>query len=258
MELGEFGDRRVDESGSFLLGRLVEVGQAGVRVRWLGGDRAGEIRITRFLRNERVSVAAMMASAGGRTAALVKGRHMLAIQDTTTLRDDGKKNSLVLHPTIAVEADDGALLGLVDAQVLRRNGGKKKLRKSRAFAEKESRRWLESMQSAACLREAGASAVTSVMDREGDVYQVFAQRPAGVDLLVRAAQDRVLADGAHLFDCTTKRHQLGRMTVDLPAAPGRAARTATLALRVRPVEIARWGSPGLVAAASAKAPRNCR
>jgi hypothetical protein len=31
----------------------------------------------------------MIATARARTARLVKGRHILAIQDTTTLRDDG-------------------------------------------------------------------------------------------------------------------------------------------------------------------------
>jgi len=171
-------------------------------VRRLGANRAGEIRITRLLRNARVSVAAMMASGGARTAKVVKARRILANQDTTTLRDDGRQNSIVLHPTIALDADDGALPGLVDAVVLRRSGGKTRLPRSRAFAEKESRRWLDSAQSAASLLEAGAQAVTSVMDREGDIYELFAKRPVNVDLLVRAAQDRTLADGGRLFDCT--------------------------------------------------------
>jgi len=78
-----------------------------------------------------------------------------------------------------------------------------------------------------------------VMEREGDIYELFAKRPVHVDLLVRAAQDRTLADGGRLFDCTATLPELGRMTVDLPAAPGRAARTATLALWARRVEIAR-------------------
>lgn len=239
MELGRFGDRRLDAGGSFLLSRLVSVGQAGVRVRRLGADRAGEMRITRFLRNGRVSVAAMMARAGERTAGLVKGRHILAIQDTTSLRDDGKTNSIVLHPTIAVDADDGALVGLVDAVVLRRSGGKTQLSRSRPLAEKESRRWLDSVHAAASLCEAGARAVTSVMDREGDFYELFAKRPASVDLLVRAAQDRTLAGGGSLFDCTAGLPELGRLAVELPARPGQAARTATLALWARQVEIAR-------------------
>jgi hypothetical protein len=125
-----------------LLARLVSVGQSGISVRRVGGNRAGEMRITRFLRNARVRPDEMVATARARTAGLVKGRHILAIQDTTTLRDDGKQCSLNLHPMIAVDAQDGGLLGLVDAVFLNHVGGKKRLCAKRPFAEKESRRWL--------------------------------------------------------------------------------------------------------------------
>jgi hypothetical protein len=241
--LGRFDDRRLEQVGSFLLERLCTVGQSGVCVRTLGGDRAGELRITRFLRNDQETPAEMFATAGARTAGLVRGRHILAIQDTTTLRDDGKKNSLLLHPTIAVDAETGALYGLVTAELLHRHGGKKASRKKRPFAKKESRRWLTSTEASADLLEAGAARVTVVADREGDIYEEFAYRPAAVDLLIRAAQDRCLADGRMLFGCLDTQPELGRITVDLPAGPGRSARTAVLALRAGVVEIARPGRP---------------
>ena len=118
-----------------------------MRVRALGGDRAGdragEMRITRFLRNGRVTLDEMAAAAAAATASRVKGRHILAIQDTTSLRDDGAGSSLVLRPTIAADALDGALLGLVGAQLLGRSGGLKALRKQRRLADQQSRRWLD-------------------------------------------------------------------------------------------------------------------
>jgi hypothetical protein len=80
-------------------------------VRPLGGNRAGEIRFARFLHNSRVTHGEMIASSAARTAELVEGLHVLAVQDTTTLRDDGDQNSLNLHAMIAVDALDGALLG---------------------------------------------------------------------------------------------------------------------------------------------------
>src|SRR3546814_6133840 len=43
--------RAAAKRGVFLHRRLVEVGQRGVAVRSLGGNREGEMRITRFLRN---------------------------------------------------------------------------------------------------------------------------------------------------------------------------------------------------------------
>lgn len=235
--------------GVFLLGRLATIGQCGVRIRPLGGNRAGEMRVTRFLRNPRVSPAEMFATAAARTAELVKGRHILAIQDTTALRDDGKRHSLLLHPTIAVDALNGALYGLVHAELLDRHGGKKGARKQRPFAEKESRRWLSGAEAAARLITAGAHCVTVVADRESDIYEAFACKPAGVELLIRAAQDRCLADRRMLFGCTDGLAELGRVKVELPAAPGRSARAAMLALRVCPVEIARPGRPKKEAAA---------
>ena len=217
--------------------RLVEIGQ--VRVRRLGGNRAGEMRITRFLRNPAVTVAEMVASAAARTADRVTGRHVLAIQDTTNLRVGADNCGTVLHPTIAVDALSQALIGLVHAELLRRRGGKRGARKQRAFVDKESARWLRGSEQAASLLAAGAARVTVIADSEADIYEAFALRPAGTDLLIRAGQDRALADGTLLFAKAESLPEAGRMTVALPAAPGRKARTATLALRFAAVEIAR-------------------
>jgi hypothetical protein len=221
-----------------LLDRLLRAGEGGVRVRVLGGDRAGEMRITRFVRNRRVSGAEMVASAAVRTAGRVAGRHILAIQDTTSLRDDGRGRSLNLHPTIAVDAATGALLGLVHAEALRRDG-KAGPNKTRAFEDKQSRRWLTGAEEAARLAASGAACITVIADREGDIYEEFAQRPAGVELLIRAAQDRRLADRRRLFSAAAAEPELGRVTVALPAAPGRAAREAVLSLRACRVAIDR-------------------
>ena len=55
--------------------RLVAHGGKGVSVRGLWGDRAGEMRITRFLHNPRVTIAEMMGTARARACAQVAGRH---------------------------------------------------------------------------------------------------------------------------------------------------------------------------------------
>jgi len=220
-----------------LLERLVSSGAARVRV--LGGDRAGEMQITRFLRSRKVTSAEMVETASQRTRALATGRRILAIQDTTTLRDDGDQASVALHPTIAVDADDGSLLGLVHAQVLHRLGGRKAARKKLPFEEKESRRWLDGTQAAARLAACGACEVTVVADREADIYEEFALRPPETHLVIRAMQDRRLACGGLLFACAESLPELGRLSADLPAVPGRPARTAILALRACPVVIPR-------------------
>ena len=127
------------------------VGTSGVRVRRLGGCRAGEIRLSRFLRNERVRVSEMIASAFARTARAAAGRPVLALQDTTTLRDDGAGTSLMLHPTIALDEQTGTVLGLVHSRSLRRSGGARGRRKATPFAAKQSARWLAGAEAAAGL-----------------------------------------------------------------------------------------------------------
>lgn len=231
--------------------RLVTVGQRGVSVRSLGGNRAGEMRITRFLRNGKVTLGEIFAEAAAGTAGRVAGLHVLAIQDTTSLRDDGAGHSLVAHPTIAVEAESGALLGLVHGEFLSRAGGLAESRKARAFDDKQSRRWLNGAEAAADLAAAGAAQVTVVADREADLYEMFACKPEGVELVIRAAQDRALADHAPgsaggcaeasglLFAALAEQREAGRFTVELPSAPGRKARTAHLAMRFCPVALKR-------------------
>lgn len=208
-------------------------------MRRLGGTRAGEIRITRFLRNPAVSVAEIVATAAAGTAARVRGRHVLAIQDTTTVRAGAEGRCVALHPLIAVDALEGALLGLIGADFFVREGGKRAHRRARAFAQKESRRWLDGEERAASLVPSGAARITVVADREGDIYEDFACKPHDVEVLIRAGQDRALADRSRLFAKAATLAEAGRMTVELAPAPGRRARTAVLALRFCAVEIRR-------------------
>ena len=87
-----------------MLDRLVAVGSRRIRVRGLGANRAGEIKITRFSRNKAVRIGEMIETAGARTLTRVAGRHVLAIQDTTTVRAEEKGRCIALHPVIAVDA----------------------------------------------------------------------------------------------------------------------------------------------------------
>jgi hypothetical protein len=218
---------------------LVERGQRGVTVRGLGGSRAGEMQITRFLRNPNVSRTEIIEQACARTRARVAGLHILAVQDTTSVRDRGDGRSIQAHPTIAVDAETGAPLGLVHAEFFVCAGGARETYKERPFDEKASRRWLDSAEAAAALRTDGALCVTVVADREGDIYEVFARKPAETELLIRASQDRPLSEGGTLFERLSAARKAGQMSVELPAAPGRKARTALFALRFCSAEINR-------------------
>ncbi len=200
-----------------------------MRVRRLGGDRAGEIRLTRFLRNAAVTPGEMVAQAGEGTSQRCRGRDVLVIQDTTVTRSDGGGGDY-LHAALALDARDGAILGLVDGQFLQRESGRKALRRDLPVEEKESFRWLQGADTAASVC-AGARRITVVADRESDIYEAFALRPQGVELLVRAAQDRSLEDGGKLFAALDALPEAGRADLDLPAQPGVKARTVQLAVR---------------------------
>ena len=104
-----------------------------------------------------------------------------------------------MHAVLAVDAEDGAILGLIDGQFLARDGGRRAGRRAATIEGKESFRWLEGADPAAPGRAAGAACVTVIADRESDIFEAFALRPEGAELLVRAAHDRSLEDGRAMF-----------------------------------------------------------
>ncbi len=215
---------------------MQQAGQS-IRVRRLGGKRSGEIRLTRWLRNPAVKVGEMAETAAARTAERCVGRHLLAIQDTTVVRSEGGGGQY-LHAVLGVDAEDGAILGLVDGVFLHRDAGRKAARRALPVAAKESQRWLEGAKSAAAVGEKAAR-VTVVADRESDIYEAFARCPPNVELLVRAAQDRSLEDGGRLFAWMDAQAEAGRVEINLPARPGRRARGTILAVRFGAVRLAR-------------------
>lgn len=223
----------------------------GSCIRRLGGVRAREMQFTRFLRNGAVTAAEMARHAGALTAQRVAGREVVAIQDTSELVLGGRRaraagygvvgkggatRGLLLHPVLAVDAGNGALLGLVSMQVWNRPKGVAKPRRQRITAAKESRRWLDGAQRAADVLAAAAH-ITMVSDRESDFYEYFAKRPANTELIIRACQNRRIASAAPapenelLFSLSERLPEQGRFAVTIPPAPGRRARSAELAVR---------------------------
>jgi hypothetical protein len=224
-----------------------------VCLRRLGGDRAGQVRFQRFLHNPAVKAAEMVATAAAHTGQAAKGRHVLAIQDTSELNFSGHAQSkrgfgtvgngsdigLFLHPVIVADAERGGMIGLAAAMVLNRTAGARTPRRKRPIGEKESRRWLDGLVAAGEVL-ATARLVTVIADRECDIYAELATpRPSHVHLLIRAGQDRALAGGGRLFAAGDGFAVAGRRTIAVPARPGRAARTAEVGIGFGPVTIAR-------------------
>jgi hypothetical protein len=246
-----FGDIRVAERADWLIERIAAVGSLVIRK--IGETRAGEMAVHRFLSSPHVSTEGILTTLSARTAKQCRGRRILAVQDTTEInfsgRDkkrrglgpagDGKTPGFFIHPVIAVDIESEAVIGLVDAQIWTRPKRKQKGR-SRRFEEKESARWLAG-QKAAAERLAEAASIVMVSDREADIYEVFAERPANVDVIVRAAQDRCLCgDDGKLFAALREAPRLATTKVRVvPRKPGEKERIAEVELRAATVSIAR-------------------
>ncbi len=149
--LGRLGDKRLACVGGALLAAMQR--QRTLCVHRLAKDRNQAIQFGRFLANRAVTAHEMLTTAGRLTSQRVAGRHVLAIEDTTELHfptheaskrgfgkgGNGEDLGLFLHPVLAVDADNGGVIGLVDCVVLNRTAGKVSDRRGRAADEKESR-----------------------------------------------------------------------------------------------------------------------
>jgi hypothetical protein len=221
-------------------------------LRKLGGTRAGEVRFHRFLHNPAVTVAEMLDRAGAATGERAGGRRVLVIQDTTELNFAGHQASkrgfgtvgngvdigLFLHPQLVLDARNGAIIGLAGAGLHNRNQRPEQPRRARALAEKESRRWLEGAETAGRVL-AGALEITVVADRESDIYEEFARRPAHVHLLPRAAQDRAIEGGGRLFAFAAGLPERTRHRIEVPAKGPRPARQTEVSVSFGAVSIKR-------------------
>jgi hypothetical protein len=200
----------------------------------------------------------MAEQAGRDTAHLAQGRNVLVIQDSSNIVVGGRKareagfgpvgkggqlGGLCLHALLAVDAGTGAVLGPVDIAVTNRTGGPKQTHyTARALSERESQRWLDGARTASRVL-AQAAHITVVADRESDIYQGYAQRPANVHLLTRMARDRriLTQEGKSqlLYAFSDTLPVCRTIQVTIPAAPGRKERRTRLQLRFAPVTVRR-------------------
>lgn len=184
---------------------------------------------------------------------------VLAVQDTTTLNYTAHPATenlgpigyrldrgigLILHDTMAFNRD-GTPLGLLDVQCWARDAkdfGKKKRRHEVPIEEKESYKWLVSFQKVAgAQKQCSKSILVSVGDREADIYELFAlalKEPSGPKLLVRATQDRLLAEGQGcLWQKVSEQEEAGIQEVRVPRREKRPARVARMEVRFAEVTL---------------------
>lgn len=177
---------------------------------------------------------------------------VLVVQDTTSLnytahpatRDLGPINKvkgalgLEMHDTMAFNVE-GTPLGLVDVQCWARDPkefGQNHQRHKRSIEQKESNKWLVSFKKTGqAQKRCPKTMLVSVGDREADIHDLFhlaLKDGAGPKLLVRAMQDRLLAEGeGHLWDVMAQKLLAGIQVIGVPRQGQRAARQAHLEVR---------------------------
>jgi hypothetical protein len=180
---------------------------------------------------------------------------VLAVQDTTQLDfthhpatselghlHDQEHQGLFYHPTLLLSPEK-VPLGLAHHQVWTRpqeEFGKKYIRKKRPIQEKESHKWLRSLEATARLQAALPDVCfVNIADREADIYDFFRlARQLGVHLLVRAAWNRRVAQPEkYLWHHLTAQPVAGYHTVEVPRRPANKGRQASLTIRFTPVTI---------------------
>jgi hypothetical protein len=179
---------------------------------------------------------------------------VLAVQDTTYLDwTDHPATSglgplasrthqgLLAHTTLALTPDH-VPLGLLAQHVWARDAVVVHAgdHKTRPIDAKESQKWLTSLDAVITARAACPTThLVSVGDREADVYDLFlVDRPLGVDLLVRAAQDRTTDHPEqYLWAAMATASVAATVTVHMGKRANQPARDATLTVRWRAVTL---------------------
>jgi hypothetical protein len=212
-----FGDPRLNARFRLMMGRKMDQPQASISAGCQGHKEV--IAASRFLNNDSVNQEKILAP--HRDCILKRIREaaypeVLLIQDTTecdfsthkALSGIGplggkERRGFFAHSQFAVTSERLAL-GLWNTLIYARKDedhGKSAQRKSQPIEDKETMRWLEGYREACDLaKEVPDCQIISISDREGDIYEVFAeytQRKAqgltAAQFLIRSKHDRCLA-----------------------------------------------------------------
>ena len=257
-ELGEanFGDQRLTNRFVRITRDLATKPEGSVPQAC--GDWAGTKGAYRFWDNENVTPEKIRAAHQDKTVERVKEHGtVLAIQDTSSMNyashkatkglgpiDGHRTQGFHVHSVLAV-SPDGVPSGLLHQKVWSRDPEEKRTKEERKklpIEEKESYRWLESVEATKNAVSPETHIIT-VADREADIFELFAlPRPDNMDLLIRAAQDRCVQvedpEKKKLWESVEAVSESSEiMTTHLEHQPGIPARDVKFTLRWRPVTI---------------------
>jgi hypothetical protein len=250
----ELGDKRLTDRLVQLAGVLGEQPQGSLPD---ASREAATLKAAyRFFDNEDVTPEGMLHSHVEATyRRMASMKLVLAVQDTTYLdwtthpETEGlgplvsaEQQGLLAHSTLAI-SEERVPLGVLAQQVWARDAesfAQLKDHKQRPIEEKESKKWLKSLEAVEAARKACPEThFVSVGDREADIYDLFiVERSPGVDLLVRATENRrVETEERYLWSAVAATPVVANAEVKVPPRPGQAARTADLSIHWREITL---------------------
>ena len=147
----------------------------------------------------------------------------------------GNGRGVLLHPMLAVDAENGSCLGLLSGEVWTRKGRRTVSHDLRDLSDKELQRWVATALAAKPLL-AKAAMVTALGDRESDIFALYASAAEErFHVIARSMHDRKLADGTGLYSASEAMAVVGYRAIALPARAQRAerSRASRTALRRR-------------------------
>jgi hypothetical protein len=220
------------------------------------GDGAMLKAAYRFFSNDDIAPHDCLASHIASTySRLAKVPFVLAVQDTTEVDWTGHPattglgplghtacQGLHVHSTLAF-TPERLPLGLLAQHVWARDPddiGKRTRRKQLPIGQKESQKWLTSLEAVCSAHEwCPQTRLVSIGDREADVYDLLATaRPEGVELLVRASWDRCVdAPERYVWATVAAQPIVEHLVLAVPRRGPQPARDATLALRFCPLTL---------------------
>ena len=226
-----------------------------VCLRQLGGNRAGEMRLGRWLSNEQVTQNELIESITLKSTQSTQGRHVLGIQDTTEINyqahagritgglgtvGNGKDLGFFMHPMLLVDAELETCLGLGAIKTWARTTQARVDYPKQPIEEKESFRWLETAEQVkGNLNE--VAKLTIIADRESDIYEEWDRIPdQKTYMITRCCRDRKLSTGVKLYTYVKSLEINGLYEFGVETRVGkRSAHKARLEIRFGEIEIKR-------------------
>ena len=250
---GLMGDVRLERRGKQLWNKLSQTPCSSIRR--VSSNFADQKAYYRFLSNKKVTEINLVIEATRRMEQMSEDRHLLCIQDTCEVnlvkhmgrlqsgsglgRSDNSDSAhcFKLHPGLVVDAYSTCPLGFSHIKIFHRPeempDRMERKYKRQAIEEKESYKWIEvAHRSKEVLRK--AASVTFIEDREGDIYEQFAQIPdERFRMLVRSRTTRKLTNGNNLYQEVEAAPVAGTYTIELHTdkRKGQYKRKALIELR---------------------------